>query len=475
MGYSKNRPFVKVDVTGEVDKRFDEVTSRLAEKATKTDVANISNGTPLFANTIGEMTDTTRAYVLLTDGYIYLYNSDTSTFEISSKQYQSTGIGDKTITPEKTTFIQISENIFNKNSASNVEGYYITSVGGIVEYASLFYTHHVDVKPNEKYIILRSPQVGDNSSGGYYDSLGSFISSVTGLSSTDGLYRIITVPDNADIKTMRINYELSKIDSMMIIKDTVYPSSYIPYSVSLSGEISVVADNVKGFSNNLLYGKTALFDGDSICAGNGWVGYELNSGWAKVIGEDNNMSWVNYGVGGGTITAEMYRSDGTTPRHWVSRNIANMQSTADYIILQGGINDYWLNAPIGTITSDYASVLDDTTFCGAFESMLKQAQLKWKGKKLGFIITYKIYGSYFPYGSTSSYAQDYFDKAREICEKWSVPYIDLFKESGLNGALDEINNLYFANDGSGGDYAHPTEAGYRDFLAPKIEAWMRTL
>jgi len=36
MGYSKNRPFIKVDVTGEVDKRFDEVSSQLAEKATKT-------------------------------------------------------------------------------------------------------------------------------------------------------------------------------------------------------------------------------------------------------------------------------------------------------------------------------------------------------------------------------------------------------------------------------------------------------
>jgi len=31
MGYSKNRAFVKVDVTGEVDKRFDEVTSQLAD------------------------------------------------------------------------------------------------------------------------------------------------------------------------------------------------------------------------------------------------------------------------------------------------------------------------------------------------------------------------------------------------------------------------------------------------------------
>jgi len=39
MGYSQNRPFVKVDVTGEVDKRFDEVTSQLAERPTHAEVA----------------------------------------------------------------------------------------------------------------------------------------------------------------------------------------------------------------------------------------------------------------------------------------------------------------------------------------------------------------------------------------------------------------------------------------------------
>jgi len=38
MGYSKNRPFVKVDVTGEVDKRFDEVTSQLAETEDEIDL-----------------------------------------------------------------------------------------------------------------------------------------------------------------------------------------------------------------------------------------------------------------------------------------------------------------------------------------------------------------------------------------------------------------------------------------------------
>ena len=42
MGYSTNRPFVKVDVTGEVDKRFGEVTSQLAEKAEQSDLDKLA-------------------------------------------------------------------------------------------------------------------------------------------------------------------------------------------------------------------------------------------------------------------------------------------------------------------------------------------------------------------------------------------------------------------------------------------------
>jgi len=44
MGYSTNRPFVKVDVTGEVDKRFGEVTSQLAENANLSRRTAFNNG-----------------------------------------------------------------------------------------------------------------------------------------------------------------------------------------------------------------------------------------------------------------------------------------------------------------------------------------------------------------------------------------------------------------------------------------------
>jgi lysophospholipase L1-like esterase len=47
----------------------------------------------------------------------------------------------------------------------------------------------------------------------------------------------------------------------------------------------------------------------------------------------------------------------------------------------------------------------------------------------------------------------------------------------MNYGIDDIRNQYSQprSDGTGGDGCHPTEDGYRQFLVPKIEAWMKTL
>ena len=71
MGYSKNRPFVKVDVTGEVDKRFDEVTSQLAE------TENIITAQADYVDMIKNMTSYSkmRFRKIGTDNYsIFSYN-----------------------------------------------------------------------------------------------------------------------------------------------------------------------------------------------------------------------------------------------------------------------------------------------------------------------------------------------------------------------------------------------------------------
>lgn len=237
---------------------------------------------------------------------------------------------------------------------------------------------------------------------------------------------------------------------------------------------NLIDETEKNYSINPLWGKIIALNGDSICAGtvNG-------GGYGVIIANKNNMTYQNVAVGGGTITAETYQlpenyPDLTKPkaRHWISRTVSKMRDDADYIILEGGINDFWNKVPLGEITPNYNSLLDDTTFCGAFESMLKQAILKWPGKKIGFIIVHKITNTYYPYGnSTPGKFELYREKIIEICNKWSIPYLDLFNCSGLNVNIQEIKQKYTTK----GDGTHPNAEGYELFYVPKIEAWMKTL
>lgn len=97
-------------------------------------------GSPLIANTILEMADTTKVYVYTgnEDGYIngnwYSYNG---TNWVSGGIYNSQGIGDGSITPAKTNFINVSQNIINPSNIKS--GYaldYTWSTGTIDDYVA---------------------------------------------------------------------------------------------------------------------------------------------------------------------------------------------------------------------------------------------------------------------------------------------------------------------------------------------------
>ena len=75
----------------------------------------------------------------------------------------------------------------------------------------------------------------------------------------------------------------------------------------------------------------------------------------------------------------------------------------------------------------------------------------------------------------------YYNLAIDICKKWVIPYIDLWYESPLNPNLTVYYDPSLGASGNISDGTkcyvdgqHLTEAGY-NIIAPKIEAWMRTL
>lgn len=216
-------------------------------------------------------------------------------------------------------------------------------------------------------------------------------------------------------------------------------------------------------TSNPLTGKKVSFLGDSIC-----VGSEENSNYGKIIADRNGMVYENVGHGGATVTAETYSRSTGNAKPWLCRMVTNMSADADYAIIEGGINDGWdetVQGKIGSITKGYDAVLDDTTYYGAFESMLKQLVTKFQGKKIGYIAVPKIHGMY----DSSRNAPNMYHIALECCAKWGVPVCDLNTITPPVEYLADLGTTYTA------DACHPTYEGYLKYYCDPIEAWMKTL
>lgn len=221
-------------------------------------------------------------------------------------------------------------------------------------------------------------------------------------------------------------------------------------------------DNIAKRASNPLYGKKLSVNGDSICYGAGYVG-----GYAKIIGENNNMIVQNIAKSGGTIAGNSYA--GTSPRHWICRTMQNIASDADYIIVEGGVNDASsdTHVPLGSITSALNSDIDDTTFYGGLESICRYLNYNCKGKKVGFIIVHQMHDKMKPNG-------EYYNAIIECLTKYGIPCLDLSKlvpPFGISGFDATMRNEYTHN----GDGWHPNELCYRKYYVPKIESWLKTL
>lgn len=90
---------------------IDEFNSELSIKANKNEV-----GTPLVANDISEMLDTSKVYVNTTDRNWYSYNGNEW---VIGGVYNSQGIGYKSIDSDKTTFLSSITNLFDKSKITN--------------------------------------------------------------------------------------------------------------------------------------------------------------------------------------------------------------------------------------------------------------------------------------------------------------------------------------------------------------------
>ena len=223
-------------------------------------------------------------------------------------------------------------------------------------------------------------------------------------------------------------------------------------------ETTIDLSNVE---SNPLKDKTLCFMGDSIMAATS-TGVK---GWVGIMSENNpNTNFYNYGHDGYTIAK--------AEDDWSNRSIQNVlptilseHPTSDYIVFQGGANDYWGSShgiTLGEISSGYnPNNFDRTTFSGGMEYIINYLYTNFPKTKIVFIVTHQVYASNF---------YQFMDRAKEICKKWAVPYIDLFDEGNINFQISYMRDRYSRHDETHptGDGLHPNLDGY-EIETPLIE------
>jgi len=384
-----------------------------------------------------------------------------------------------------------SINLFNKDDERNLQNQYYEGNGNLVDMDRAAMTHPIHVIKGITY----KWSAGYGFWGGNAQNIvisdyeGNVIGSARATISEDTSYVTYTPLKDG---YLRVKYYLPAAERVMFCQEQDWPEEYVPFFRKMryadldgymtAAEIETRLDNlatkesVKEFQPNILYGKSVVFDGDSIGQGSG-----VDGNWAKIIGPANDMDWHNHSIGGGTITAELYYAAGNA-RHWISRYIDTIHSnypSLDYLILEGGTNDADLlgSAGLGELDmTDFSGNYDDSNFTGALDSLFFKATSYYPTAKIGFIVAQKMGAG----TANQNSRRNFFLRAIEVCKKWGIPYIDLWDGSPLNPKLKCFYDSSLdaqGNRDAGKSYIdgqHLTATGYA-IVSSKIEAWMRTL
>lgn len=245
------------------------------------------------------------------------------------------------------------------------------------------------------------------------------------------------------------------------------------YVFCFGGGSSITPETDSGTINKILCsstsvklkGKTVYNFGDSLMYGH----YE--KGILDDLCADNGMILTKYSVNGATIL-------GSTGLYNIENQVLNASDTVpDFVIFDGLMNDDSstpnYTTKLGTLSDGFvASDLDTNTFYGAMEHLIHTIRNKYMTSNVIFVCCHKT-------PSRDKVAQDTLQKAvRECCEKWSIPYVDIYNKGQINCYIDSMRNAYsYNNQGetSGGNGTHLTGVGYSKFYAPMIKAKMLEL
>lgn len=203
--------------------------------------------------------------------------------------------------------------------------------------------------------------------------------------------------------------------------------------------------------------KTIVGFGDSIMAGDG--NYAV--GIVDLIADKYKMTVYDYGVGG---SAFEYKDEKPAIHEQIVEAL-KAGIKPDYILIDGGVNDLKLGNMGEMMSEDNFSYLSNgyTSFASGMEYCFGLLKDNYADVPLLYIRTHMM--TIYPKQQIS-----YGKLAFEICEKWCVPYLDLYTESGFDADNSQLvsDSTLHNEDFPEGDSIHPNQDMYMKYYIPKV-------
>lgn len=214
-----------------------------------------------------------------------------------------------------------------------------------------------------------------------------------------------------------------------------------------------------------LKGTKINFLGDSITEGAGTSSPDRM--FTMLIEREYGAICQNYGIGGTRIARQKTPTEEKWDRDFISR-VPEMDNDADIVVVFGGTNDFGHgDAPLGTM-SDRTPY----TFYGALHCLYTALTEKYPDVPVVILTPLHRLNEDSPKGDNKpepvGTLKEYVNIIREVAEYYSLPVLDLFKESGLQPKIPVIQQKYVP------DGLHPNDDG-NAILAHKIARFLETL
>ena len=161
---------------------------------------------------------------------------------------------------------------------------------------------------------------------------------------------------------------------------------------------------------DVLEGKTAYFIGDSLFGAHG-IGKE--NCWIALLGDKYKMNYVNYGISGCTLSA---CEGGANPI--INRYTEMSKEQPDFIVIEGGRNDFNKGALIGSIDEK-----DKTTYLGALSMLVEGLRERYPDATIIAVTFWKTNTTNKTTGKSSN---EYVDAMMAACDELGVLCVNAY-------------------------------------------------